>query len=246
VILRKLIVYLPFVCLCLFLVAGAPPAATLQLQLTHVVNGQPLVLQGGSYINAAGEAFNITLFKYYLSNFSLTTVSGETITLPPAYFLVDEGKPGSKLVKLPAVPPDTYRSISFLIGVDSVRNMSGAQTGALDPVNGMFWTWNSGYIMAKLEGTSPVSKQPANLIEFHIGGFKGARNALRRVQLTFPQPVRLTPQQAQTMQVVADAYAWFQQPNVISFQQVSSCSTPGAQAMQIADNYQHMFSIKAH
>jgi hypothetical protein len=46
--------------------------------------------------------------------------------------------------------------------------------------------------------------------------------------------------------VVADAYAWFQQPNVISFQQVSSCSTPGAQAMQIADNYQHMFSIKAH
>jgi hypothetical protein len=51
--------------------------------------------------------------------------------------------------------------IRFLLGVDSARNVSGIQTGALDPARGMFWTWNSGYVMAKIEGSSPSAHVPA-------------------------------------------------------------------------------------
>ena len=53
------------------------------------------------------------------------------------------------------MPAGNYNSLSFLLGVDSMHNVSGAQTGALDPANDMFWTWNSGYVMAKMEGASP-------------------------------------------------------------------------------------------
>jgi hypothetical protein len=35
-------------------------------------------------------------------------------------------------------------AIKFLLGVDSLKNVSGIQTGALDPAKGMFWTWNTG------------------------------------------------------------------------------------------------------
>jgi hypothetical protein len=256
-ILRNFIWMIPVACcLCLLLFTGeitgtssgtpAPPTASLQLTFTNVVNGQPMVLRNTTYVNAAGESFNITLFKYYISNFSLTTTSGQELLLPPAYFLVNEDSTRTKNVTLQQLPEGTYQSITFLIGVDSVRNASGAQTGALDPVNGMFWTWNSGYIMAKLEGTSPVSKQPMHLVEFHIGGFKGPNHVLRRVRLTFPQPVRLVQGHPSTVKITADVYTWFQQPALISFQKVSSCTTPGAQAAAVADNYKNMFSIKTN
>jgi hypothetical protein len=220
------------------------PVSTLQLSFSNYVNGQPMVLQQNTYQNAAGESFNITMFRYYVSNFSLTTSSGTSVALPPQYFLVSEDSARSKNITLEEVPEGTYSSISFLIGVDSVRNFSGAQTGALDPLYGMFWTWNSGYVMAKLEGTSPVSTMPNNLIEFHIGGFKGPNNVLRTVQLNFPQPVQVTQNGQAPVKISADAYTWFNQPNPISFQQVASCHTAGAQAAAIADNYKTMFSIQ--
>ena len=66
-----------------------------------------------------------------------------------------------------------------MIGVDSARNTSGAQLGALDPANSMFWSWNSGYIFVRMEGNSPQSTQPYNKLQFHIGGFKGATNCIK-------------------------------------------------------------------
>ncbi|WP_298734107.1 MbnP family protein [uncultured Chitinophaga sp.] len=253
--LRNFLLHLPVSFLCLLLLTGetactkssAPPPniASLQLRFTSVVNGQPMVLRNTSYVNAAGESFNITAFKYYVSNFSLTTTSGQEVNLTPAYFLINEENDSTKQLTLQELPTGTYRSISFLLGVDSARNNSGAQTGALDPVNGMFWTWNSGYIMAKLEGTSPVSSLPATLVEYHIGGFKGANNALRRVQLSFPAPVELGQNGHAAFEITADAYTWFDQPNRISFQQLPSCITAGAQAAAIADNYKNMFTIQA-
>ncbi|GAA0542167.1 hypothetical protein GCM10009415_25280 [Chitinophaga japonensis] len=203
-----------------------------------------MVLREQTYINAAGESYNITAFKYYISNFGLINTAGEEQLLPPEYYLVNEDSAQSKTITLQQLPAGHYQGISFLVGVDSVRNVSGAQTGALDPVNGMFWTWNSGYIMAKLEGTSPVSTAPANLIQYHIGGFKGAYNALRRVTLTFPQALELAADSEAALHLQADAEAWFQ-PNAVSFASLPAIHTPGAQAAAIADNYKNMFSIIA-
>jgi hypothetical protein len=224
----------------------SPDAGSLQLSFTNTVKGEPLVLRQQHYTNAAGESFNITAFKYYLSNFTLTTAGGETVQAHEAYFLVSEDSAASKSITLEQLPEGDYKSISFLIGVDSARNVSGAQTGALDPVYGMFWTWNSGYIMAKLEGTSPVSPAPQQLVQFHIGGFKAPHNALRRVELAFPRQLAITSGSPPLLHLQADAYTWFDQPNRISFRETPAIHTPIEAASRVADNYQHMFSIKAN
>jgi len=252
--LRNFIWRWPAAALCLLLITGnlactkssapSPQTASLLLTFTHVVNGQPMVLRDETYVNAAGEPYNITAFKYYVSNFALVTTGGAEQWLPAEYYLVNEDSARSRSITLQQLPAGRYRGISFLLGVDSIRNMSGAQTGALDPVHGMFWTWNSGYIMAKLEGTSPVSTLPANLIQYHIGGFKGANSALRRISLTFPQPLELRADSASALHLQADASAWFQ-PNTVSFASLPAIHTPGAQAAAVADNYKHMFSITA-
>ncbi|MVT10108.1 MbnP family protein [Chitinophaga tropicalis] len=219
-------------------------AQTLQLNIRHEVSGKPMLLDSTSYLNAMGETFSISVFKYYLSNFSLTTQKGQKIILPAAYFLISEDSAASKKIILKQLPAGTYSSISFMIGVDSIMNFSGAQGGALDPVHGMFWTWNSGYIMAKLEGTSPVTKHPNHVLQFHIGGYRAPHITQRTVTLELPRPLVIQRGQTVAVTLAADAASWFGEPFKISFREYAGFMSPGTVADRIADNYQHMFSVK--
>lgn len=219
-------------------------AQQVQLEISHAVAGQPMQLRTAMYTNAAGDTFNITLFKYYLSNFSLVDTEGRKVALAPGYFLVSEDSAASKKILLQQCPEGKYTQLSFMIGVDSVLNFSGPQSGALDPLYGMFWTWNSGYIMAKLEGTSPSSRLHNHMLQFHIGGYRAPHVTQRMVTLNLPSPLITGPQYKPQVALQADAMTWFNGTSQISFRQMAGFMTPGTPADRIADNYQHMFSVK--
>ncbi len=228
--------------LCIACKKETQEQGTLQLTFNNTVNGVPLSLNTTHYTNAAGENFTITTFKYYISNVSMIRMDNSEMAVPAAYYLVDEANAASKTIQLPA-PAGEYRGIIFYLGVDSVHNVSGAQTGALDPVNGMFWSWNSGYIMAKLEGISPVSTAPNNQLTFHIGGFKVPWSAVQQVKLMSPISVTVGQGHKPQITVAADAYTWFSQPNLIRFQTISTIHVPGEDAWKISMNYRNMFRI---
>ncbi|MBK9254068.1 MAG: hypothetical protein IPM42_01130 [Saprospiraceae bacterium] len=118
-----------------------------------------------------GEKLTFNIFKYYVSNLRLKVKDGTWYTVPESYFIVDAASHGSSEIVLSKIPGGEYTDLELMFGVDSLRNTSGAQTGALDPAKGMFWSWNSGYIMLKAEGTSPNASS-GNFV-FHLGGFKG-------------------------------------------------------------------------
>ena len=77
------------------------------------------------------------------------------------YFLIDESDADTHEPVL-SVPEGEYKTLSFILGVDSLRNTMDVsqRTGVLD-VSGaatdMYWSWNSGYIFFKMEGTSPFN-----------------------------------------------------------------------------------------
>src|SRR5690606_27558520 len=120
-----------------------------------------------------------------------------------------------------------YTAVKFLIGVDEARNTSGAQTGALDPMHSMFWDWNTGYIMAKLEGHSPQSTGPANFIGFHLGGFSGPESVLREVTLTFPEPVLISAGKKPVIHIKSNLLEWFGPPNIVDFSEINIIMGPG-------------------
>jgi hypothetical protein len=70
-------------------------------------------------------------------------------------------------------------SITFNLGIDSLTNVSGAYEGDLDPMNNMYWTWQSGYINLKFEG----SIDDGVIREYHLGGYAYPNNALQKVSL---------------------------------------------------------------
>ena len=173
----------------------ANQVGTVNLQFEQTVGTTPLTLDTQTYTTPAGDQFKITTFKQYISNIKLTKTDGSTYAVPNSYYLLDAAVATAQELALKDIPVGDYKSLTFVVGVDSARNVSGAQTGALDPNNNMFWTWNSGYIYTKLEGTSPQASHAAGASEgglvFHIGGFKSPNNTIRTVTLPFPTGTNL-------------------------------------------------------
>lgn len=214
----------------------------LRVQFTPTVNGAPLAVKASVwYRNDAGDDFRVTEHKYYVSNFSLKNAGGVSFNLPETYFLVDAENVRPQEIK--NVPPGTYTQISFLLGVDSTRNVSGAQTGDLEQSKGMFWDWNAGYIMAKLEGVSPQSTLAAKEFYFHIAGFSGKSSVLRTVTLNLPAPLLVKAGEMPTIQVESDVASWFSGSSSFSIADYSSVMSAGPQAVAIANNYSKGFRV---
>jgi hypothetical protein len=116
------------------------PARQVTIQFKHKMGNQALQLFNESYANPFGEPVIITRFKYYISHLSITDANQKETALSDKTFLINESDPGSKTLVF-TTPVTTPQSLSFVMGVDSILNVSGVQTGSLDPLNGMFWTW---------------------------------------------------------------------------------------------------------
>ena len=193
-----------------------------------------------SYTNLFGEIFTITKLKYYISGIRLNgNKESKFQEYMDDYFLVNEEDADSKYISLISYL-DTITSIHFRIGIDSLRNTTGVQTGALDPAKGMFWVWNTGYIMAKLEGLSPAANTPGKSFSYDVGGYKTNENTARDITLSLEPSVYKNPD---TIQINADIAKWFYGSHPIKISSIPFCHAPGNLAMQIADNYSTMFTI---
>lgn len=157
--------------------------APLSVEFDNIVGGQKLVLNTGAYTNALGQQYNIQLLQYFVSNIQVGRADGTTYSVDPdsSYFLIRQDEPASRFARV-RVPEGNYTSLTFTLGVDSLRSTMevGKRTGVLDPGadanNGMYWGWNSGYIFFKMEGIAPQAPSDPtgqHKFRYHIGGFGG-------------------------------------------------------------------------
>lgn len=224
------------------------PAATvgnLKLHFEAMVGDSDLVFNTENYSNLAGNTFNVTMFKYYITNVKVTKMDNSVWIEPNSYHLVDHADLTSTTITIPNVPFGNYKAIEFMLGVDSARNNSGAQTGALDPANGMFWSWNSGYIMAKFEGTSPQSTATGNKLIFHIGGFSGANKTMKIITPSFNgDTAKVTTTVSPEIHLSSNLLEWLESPTTIDFSTTNTVHMPGAAANTVANNYADMFMVE--
>lgn len=223
----------------------APTTGSVALHFENTVGDSALVLNTSMYVNANLDTFNVSKFNYYISNIKLTRSDLSVYTETESYHLLEAEDATSLEFVLNNVPIGDYIGIQFTIGVDSTRNVSGAQTGALDPANGMFWSWNSGYIMTKFEGTSPQSTAMGGMLMYHVGGFSGTNSVLKTVSPSFNSDVATVSATATPeIHLKADLLEWFTTPTNINFSTLTTIHMPGANAKTLADNYADMFSVE--
>ncbi len=214
-----------------------PNKASLIINFKNYVGENPLKLDTLAYVNGLGQRYSVTNFKYYISNFVLKAVSGKDVKISGSYLINEDFQE----IDLKAITNGEYFGIEFIIGVDSLHNCSGAQSGALDPINGMFWAWNTGYIFLKLEGKSPSSKNPGNYFEYHIGGYRTPANCIRKIYLNFKNKM-VVNDCLKEITIKTNVSEILSNPTSINFEQLNSV-TDTRNANIIANNYQDMFSI---
>jgi hypothetical protein len=97
--------------------------------------------------------------------------------------LIDISIPESGNITTTVKIKKNINQIQFLLGTDSATNTKGAQAGNLDPSNGMYWTWQTGYIHLKMEGViTHTEKEPVSF-QLHIGGYSFPYNSSMPVSL---------------------------------------------------------------
>ena len=222
-----------------------PPApGKTYLEFFNVVGGSNLNLNNQWYRNENGDSFRVTKFNYYISNIKLNGTNGATYAEKESYHLIEHSAtPSHMAFNMKDVPAGKYKSITFTIGVDSLRNVSGAQDGDLAADKGNFWSWNTGYIMLKFEGNSPKASTPDGMLMMHCGGFSGANSVLKTITLPFPDEIEVTGTATPHIHLQADLLTMFKSPNKISFSNLTTIHMPGADAKKLADNYANMFTV---
>jgi hypothetical protein len=218
-----------------------------ELLFTHVVDEKPLVLHDSLYWNPHHEPYTVKKLKYYLTDFYL---DDQPLRFgPDPYLLIDASKPNFPLRA--GIPAGTYRTLRFRLGVDSIDNCSGAQTGALDPANDMFWTWNSGYIFFKLEGTSDSSNADLNRIEYHLGGYKSEQAIQSTIALTDEHRgdilISNLPNQKTRLLIAMNLQQfWGHNAAVLKISELPLSMKPGIRADYFRQQFRQLFRIVNH
>ena len=210
------------------------------LEFENVVGDSPLELNSPTpYVTPSNEDFKVTIFRYYISNIKLKGANGTEFIQPESYYLLDQAREASLKFTIPDVPVGNYDSLTFILGVDAARNAAGAQTGAL-AISDMFWTWDTGYIFTKLEGSStkPLNKA----LIFHIGGIsniKVVRPAMNN------RVIQVRESRTPGVHVRADVLRMFTGPQTILFSKTNNVMG-GPDAAIIATNQAAgMFTVSA-
>lgn len=213
------------------------------VQIANKAGSQTLTLNTGTYLNQNGDTFTVNMYKYYVSNIELIKADGSSYKEEYSYHLVDESKPETKTFNLKDIPAGTYTKMKLVLGVDSTHNVSGAQTGDLDPILGMFWEWNTGYIMAKIEGHSPQSGNTQKIISFHLGGYSGQYSAVKTVTIDLPQALTVNKTNNAKINMQSDILKWFYGSSLIDFQIYNAVTSIGRYSFEISENYKNHLSV---
>lgn len=140
----------------------------------HTLVGELTAKYGTTY-TSKDIKFNLSDFRYYISNIVLIKSDGTEYPISDKVLLIN---PSELVYPLDTLPVGNYKGFRFTLGLDSATNHKDPTTyDATSPLAvqspSIYWTWSSGYIFMKVEGkydstiaqTGPID-QP---FFYHIG-----------------------------------------------------------------------------
>lgn len=232
--------------LCTFFIACKPDQSDTQgvsdliIKVNNSVGNQAVQYGQMIYMNNAGNKYKVNLLKYYLSNFVFTQEDGSQFRASN-YELIDAFDSTTCYLQFKNVPQGKYTSLQFSVGIDSMRNHTGLQEDDLDPLHGMIWTWNTGYIFFKHEGQFLDANLSPQQLLYHFGTDK----AYTQIQLALPSvDIR---DASKTLHIDFDLNALYNTPNEINFidnnihESLSADDSKWMKEMQ--DNFKQSFSF---
>jgi Transmembrane family 220, helix len=211
---------------------SALPAQQITINFKPVFGSLPLKLN--KMYPYKNDSVQLSALKFYISDIQFYKDEKPVNIAVKKHHLVDMENRASLTVKCVAENKQSFNRIQFSIGTDSITNVSGAHGGDLDPTNGMYWTWQSGYINFKLEGKSKICASRNNEFIYHIGGYQHPYPTIQQIIL----PVKYNS----TIVIKVDIAQLLNQLNLAAFFHLMS---PGKKAVEMAQKIAAIFKAGA-
>ena len=182
------------------------------------------------YLNRFGDRISIRQWKYYVGGLML---DDEPILLNGDKYALINAMEG-KVCVIGAITPRNYGQLRFRIGIDASDQSSGVRSGSLDPLNNMYWTWNSGYIAFKLEGESSSAPPPLHRFEHHLGGYREGQVFQPLVALKPKNTIALNSAKHNELLIDVDLHHYWERTDSIRAKSVIMQPGPAAMAQSEA------------
>ena len=152
-----------------------------QLSVIPTWNKKPLELQH-VYLTQNNDSISFSILKIYFSDFRFKDkISGRITSIDTLIFYdLADSSTHSFFNNLNL---SNYESVAFTLGLDSSKNVSGELENAYDPLLGMYWAWNTGYINLKIMGESSAVPTNSHKFEFHLGGYRSPFATAQNIQI---------------------------------------------------------------
>ena len=187
------------------------------------------------YVSTSKDTLTFEMFRCYISNIQIQYEDNSIFTQKNSYHLLDFENPNSFQIPITRKSDKLISKISFNIGIDSLTNTSGAMSGDLDPIKGMYWAWQSGYINMKIEGKRSNCKNRKNEFQFHLGGYLQPYYTMRSMKFD------LNKKTDDNINIGIDLNPFFSN---LELKKSNSVMIPGKEAMKLANYATKMFYVQ--
>jgi hypothetical protein len=203
------------------------------VSLYFIPKWQGKTIRGDSVfsIGNSGDSLRITAFRFYVYNIQFESENKVVWSSGNEHFLIDVFEIEGAKIPTKLSEQAKVDFLSFTIGVDSTLQTTGAHSGMLDPIHGMYWAWQSGYIAWKLEAELVRSAQ-SKKIQWHVGGFRAPYRAQRTVRLKLTEQLYPIKCGIQLDELLSDMERF-----------PAEVMSPNNSAMLLADRFQTCFKI---
>lgn len=171
----------------------------------------------------------ISVLKFYVSNIHFLKNKKIVFAEKNSFHLIDLSFPSTQKIKMSKPLSVDFDEIAFSLGIDSITSVSGALGGDLDPMKGMYWAWQSGYINFKLEG-----KKETTQFILHLGGYQHPFYCLQQLVL----PVN----NSNPVKIVFDVKPFIERSETTHTKRIMS---PGSEAMLLSKELRNYFRIES-
>jgi hypothetical protein len=208
----------------------------LNIHFTQTVDGNSLIIDSLIYTNMANDNYSIQTVRYLISDIILHAENGTNNLIDEIHF-IDISKPSSLLLSIDNIDAASYTSISFTVGLDSIKNNTNQF------INENFFpsfTWpeflGGGYHYMQLEGDLNTV---FNGYATHTGPTNGVDFSFNK---TFPITINAT-NNIRDIYINMEINNWYQSPQIFNLTTDGIMADSSSQIILQTNGIENVFSI---
>ncbi|MCC7430512.1 hypothetical protein IT568_06710 [bacterium] len=219
-------------------------SGSVTFEFMHKVDGETVILDSLKYTNAAENNYSISKLVYYVSDVTFHKSDGTKVETN-GYHYVDIKDSTTLEYKFSDVPNGDYTAISFVVGLDSVKNVEHGLPHTTENDN-MVWpeSMGGGYHYMKLEGKFKNTANELTGFATHTGRHT---NKHYYVNLHLHDLSLKVAGNDVTAHLTMNINEWYKNPNVYDFNVYGAAimGNPDAQNI-LQQNGADVFSAEIH